>query len=132
MAHNKEDARRSGITNHFEAGANCQVFYGDIHDCVFAMPGSHVTRTGVVEKNGDETDDAIVGKLLLHFKDEAAASRFLCQIKGMGDMETITLLKKYCERGLCMSTSKALWQTLYDAGLYTAQYSNWNKRINEQ
>lgn len=136
MAHDKEEARTGGITNHFEAGANCQVFNGEIRGCVFAMPGAHVTQTGAgdgaADGKGEQTDDAIVGKLQLHFKDEEAAKRFLSQIKGMGDMETITLLKRYCERGLCKSTSKALWQTLYDAGLYAAQYSNWNKRMNEQ
>ena len=32
------------VHNHFEAGSNCQVFNGDIRDCVFAMPGSQVTQ----------------------------------------------------------------------------------------
>lgn len=30
--------------NHYEAGSNCQVFNGDITNCVFAMPGSNVTQ----------------------------------------------------------------------------------------
>ena len=32
------------MVNHFAAGANCQVFNGNISGCVFAMPGSTVTQ----------------------------------------------------------------------------------------
>lgn len=36
--------KRKTVVNHFEAGANCQVFNGNITGCVFAMPGSTVTQ----------------------------------------------------------------------------------------
>ena len=35
------------VVNHYEAGSNCQVFNGDITNCVFAMPGSNVTQQAV-------------------------------------------------------------------------------------
>lgn len=38
-----EDEKRN-VVNHFEAGANCQVFNAPISGCVFAMPGSTVTQ----------------------------------------------------------------------------------------
>lgn len=38
------EEKRNNVVNHFEKDSNCQVFNGDIRDCVFAMPGSQVTR----------------------------------------------------------------------------------------
>ena len=40
----KERDAVSSVVNHYEAGANCQVFNGSISGCVFAMPGSNVTQ----------------------------------------------------------------------------------------
>ena len=40
----KERDAVSNVVNHYEAGANCQVFNGSISGCVFAMPGSNVTQ----------------------------------------------------------------------------------------
>lgn len=40
----KEKDAVSNVVNHYEAGANCQVFNGSISGCVFAMPGSNVTQ----------------------------------------------------------------------------------------
>ncbi len=34
-----EENSRKSVVNHFAAGANCQVFNGNITGCVFAMPG---------------------------------------------------------------------------------------------
>lgn len=39
---------KKSVVNHFEAGANCQVFNGNITGCVFAMPGSTVTQQQAV------------------------------------------------------------------------------------
>ncbi len=39
----EKDGKKS-VVNHFEAGANCQVFNGSVSGCVFAMPGSTVTQ----------------------------------------------------------------------------------------
>ena len=39
----EKDGKKS-VVNHFEAGANCQVFNGSVSGCVFAMPGSTVTH----------------------------------------------------------------------------------------
>lgn len=36
--------QREHVVNHFEPGANCQVFNGPVSGCVFAMPGSAVTQ----------------------------------------------------------------------------------------
>ena len=35
---------KGNVTNHFAAGANCQVFNGPVSGCVFALPGSNVTQ----------------------------------------------------------------------------------------
>lgn len=40
----QEKMQRKTVVNHFEAGANCQVFNGNITGCVFAMPGSTVAQ----------------------------------------------------------------------------------------
>ena len=38
------EENKGNVVNHFEAGANCQVFNGPVSGCVFAMPGSNVTQ----------------------------------------------------------------------------------------
>lgn len=40
----EENHQEKQVVNHFEAGANCQVFNGNITGCTFAMPGSTVTQ----------------------------------------------------------------------------------------
>lgn len=40
----EEEKKKDIVVNHFEKDSNCQVFNGDIRDCVFAMPGSQVTQ----------------------------------------------------------------------------------------
>jgi hypothetical protein len=40
----EENNQEKHVVNNFEAGANCQVFNGNITGCVFAMPGSTVTQ----------------------------------------------------------------------------------------
>ena len=40
----EEEKQKDRVVNHFEKDSNCQVFNGDIRDCVFAMPGSQVTQ----------------------------------------------------------------------------------------
>lgn len=40
----ERDNKSKNVVNHFEKDSNCQVFNGDIRDCVFAMPGSQVTQ----------------------------------------------------------------------------------------
>ena len=45
----EKDGKKS-VVNHFEAGANCQVFNGSVSGCVFAMPGSTVTQQTVSQQ----------------------------------------------------------------------------------
>ena len=40
----EEEKQKDRVVNHFEKDSNCQVFNGNIRDCVFAMPGSQVTQ----------------------------------------------------------------------------------------
>ncbi len=49
-----EEKNNSRIINHYEAGANCQVFNGPISGCVFAMPGSTVNQSPVQNTNLQE------------------------------------------------------------------------------
>ena len=41
------------VINHFEAGANCQVFNAPISGCIFAMPGSTVTQQSAPPTKGE-------------------------------------------------------------------------------
>ena len=52
-----EENETKNVVNHFEAGANCQVFNGPITGCVFAMPGSTVTQQPVVQHTEVEEED---------------------------------------------------------------------------
>ena len=40
----EEENKNKNVVNHFEKDSNCQVFNGDIRDCIFAMPGSQVSQ----------------------------------------------------------------------------------------
>jgi hypothetical protein len=44
-----EEQDTKSVVNHFEAGANCQVFNGPVSGCVFAMPGSTVNQYAAQE-----------------------------------------------------------------------------------
>lgn len=124
-----EDSEKT-VVNHFEAGSNCQVFNGPVTGCVFAMPGSTVSQVGV-SKQESEGEAEHLNKIHIYFKDEDSAKRFLDQIRALNDDDTkIDLVKRYREKNLCLNTSKALWQALYDIGLYGKKYSNWNKLLN--
>ena len=46
------------VVNHYEAGSNCQVFNGDITNCVFAMPGSNVTQQAAAPAAGTAPETA--------------------------------------------------------------------------
>ena len=46
------------VVNHYEAGSNCQVFNGDITNCVFAMPGSNVTQQAEAPAAGTAPETA--------------------------------------------------------------------------
>lgn len=49
----EEDKQKGGVVhNHFEAGSNCQVFNGNVRNCVFAMPGSTVNQYGSEKEQG--------------------------------------------------------------------------------
>jgi hypothetical protein len=54
----KQEERPQGeqksVVNHFEAGANCQVFNGNITGCVFAMSGSTVNQQPTVQTSEPE------------------------------------------------------------------------------
>lgn len=40
----KGNEERKKVVNHFEAGANCHVYNGNISGCIFALPGATVTQ----------------------------------------------------------------------------------------
>ena len=50
-----EESSKKNVVNHFEAGSNCQVFNGNITDCVFAMPGSTVNQNQNDNQNENKT-----------------------------------------------------------------------------
>jgi hypothetical protein len=119
----------AGVTFNGSVTFNGPMF--DIHDNQQVTIVRQDTAPG--EKSGAQAvDGVLLTKLSLCFKDEDAARRFLASIGGMDDMEIVRLVKKYSDSGLCTNSSKNLWKLLYDAGLYEAQYSNWNKRLNER
>lgn len=72
-----------------------------------------------------------LNQIHIYFKDEDTARRFLEQIRALKDDEAkIDLVRRYTENKLCLKPSKALWQALYDMGLYSKSYANWNCLMN--
>ena len=60
-----EESSKKNVVNHFEAGSNCQVFNGNITDCVFAMPGSTVSQGRINENQNENTKQARADESLL-------------------------------------------------------------------
>lgn len=106
--------------------------YVDVHDNEVVNLNIDKVGTLQMDEGTTESDETLLMKLSLCFKDEDTARRFLTSIKELDDTETVRLAKKYSNSGLCTDTSKALWKLLSDAGLYKTGYPNWNKQMNQR
>ena len=74
--------------------------------------------------------EILLTKLSVFIPDEAIARKFVdAATNNMNDRQIIALVKHYKKYGQCVDTSKALWDLLHEAGLYTAKYSNWSAQI---
>ena len=74
-------------------------------------------------------DEIFMTKLSIFIPNEVVAKRFVEAAYDMNNRATIALVKRYKKNGFCLDTSKALYDLLYEAGLYTAGYSNWSAQI---
>ena len=130
----EEEKKKSDITNHFEAGANCQVFNGPISGCVFAMPGANITQNPVqpsAQLNDQQQD--VVEKLKPMFYGQVEdAKTFLVSIQGMKPKQITDRVNQLVnERKISdISRKRDLWSVLHDYGLYDKTESNWNSQVN--
>ena len=74
-------------------------------------------------------DEIFLTKLSIFIPNEVVAKRFVEAVSTMNDRGTLALVKRYQKNGFCVDTTKALYDLLYEAGLYTAGYSNWSAQI---
>ena len=74
-------------------------------------------------------DEIFLTKLSIFIPNEVVAKKFVKAASDMNDRGTIALVKHYQKNGFCVDTTKALYDLLYEAGLYTAGYSNWSAQI---
>ncbi len=129
----EEEKKKSDITNHFEAGANCQVFNGPISGCVFAMPGANVTQNPVQPSTElDEQQQDVVEKLKPMFYGQLEdAKAFLVSIQGMKPTQiTDKVNQLVSEKKISdMSKHRDLWKVLHDCGIYDKSESNWNQQV---
>ena len=129
----EEEKKKSDITNHFEAGANCQVFNGPISGCVFAMPGANVTQNPVQPSTElDEQQQDVVEKLKPMFYGQLEdAKAFLVSIQGMKPTQiTDKVNQLVSEKKISdMSKHRDLWKVLHDSGIYDKAESNWNQQV---
>ena len=129
----EEEKKKSDITNHFEAGANCQVFNGPISGCVFAMPGANITQNPVqpsAQLNDQQQD--VVEKLKPMFYGQVEdAKTFLVSIQGMKPTQiTDKVNQLVSEKKISdMSKHRDLWKVLHDCGIYDKSESNWNQQV---
>lgn len=89
----------------------------------------HGMSTPTATKPNLVNDEIFLTKLSIFIPNEVVAKRFVEAVSTMNDRGTLALVKRYQERGLCLDTPKALYDLLYEAGLYTAGYSNWSAQI---
>jgi hypothetical protein len=128
-----EDNKQSGITNHFEAGANCQVFNGPISGCVFAMPGANITQTPAQPSAElDEQQKDVVERLRPIFYGQIDdAKAFLVSIQGMKPTQIIDKVNQLVKAKKISEVSKHrdLWKVIHDCGIYDKSESNWNQQV---
>lgn len=128
-----KEEKINGITNHFEAGANCQVFNGPISGCVFAMPGSNITQNPVQSSTElDEQQQDVVEKLKPMFYGQAEdAKAFLVSIQGMKATQITDKVNQLVADNKISELSKHrdLWKVLHDCGIYERSESNWNMQV---
>lgn len=128
-----EGDKKNNIINHFEAGANCQVFNGDIRGCVFAMPGANVTQNSL--QSTAELDDKqqdITEKLKpIFYGDIENTKEFLLSIQGMKPTQITARVNELVGAKIISDRSHKhdLWKVLNDAGLYLPTESNWNQQV---
>ena len=126
--------------NHFAAGANCQVFNGNISGCIFAMPGSQVTQQtgmaptadGAEGKEPHVSSGPIVSQLKpIFYGSEDEALKFLKEIRGMKPTLITQKVKRLvAEKNISeLSAHRDLWAILHAAGLYDRSESNWNQQV---
>lgn len=129
----EEEKKKSDITNHFEAGANCQVFNGPISGCVFAMPGANVTQNPVQPSTElDEQQQDVVEILKPMFYGQLEdAKAFLVSIQGMKPTQITDKVNQLVrEKKISdMSKHRDLWKVLHDCGIYDKSESNWNQQV---
>ena len=129
----EEEKKKSDITNHFEAGANCQVFNGPISGCVFAMPGSNITQNPAQPSTElDEQQQDVVEKLKPMFYGQIEdAKAFLVSIQGMKPTQITDKVNQLVsdKKISDMSKHRDLWKVLHDCGIYDKSESNWNQQV---
>ena len=129
----EEEKKKSDITNHFEAGANCQVFNGPISGCVFAMPSSNITQNPVQPSTElDEQQQDVVEKLKPMFYGQIEdAKAFLVSIQGMKPTQITDKVNQLVsdKKISDMSKHRDLWKVLHDCGIYDKSESNWNQQV---
>ena len=89
----------------------------------------HDTSTPAATAADKVEDEILLTKLSMFFKDEVVTRKFLNAARTMNNRKIIDLVKHYKKYGQCLDTSKALWEVLHEAGVYTAGYSNWSAQI---
>ena len=135
-----EEQDTKSVVNHFEAGANCQVFNGPITGCVFAMPGSTVTQQPVVqhtECTAEPTllcpDDLVTKLKPLFFNNEDDVKLFLKEIDGMKDKDITDVVNQWVGDKLISDYGNSrkgdLWTILSEAGSYKSSRQNWCRRV---
>ena len=121
------------IHNHFEAGANCQVFNGDVSGCVFAMPGAKVVQSPMKRsaKPGKGLQDVADRLKPMFFGEAEEAKAFLLDIQGMKATQiTERVNRLVSEQKISpLSRHRDLWKVLHDCGLYDRTEANWNMQV---
>lgn len=89
----------------------------------------HGVSTPTATKPNLVNDEVFLTKLSIFIPNEVVAKRFVEAVSTMNDRGTLALVKRYQKNGFCVDTTKALYDLLFEAGLYTAGYSNWSAQI---
>lgn len=89
----------------------------------------HDTSTPAATAADKVEDEILLTKLSMFFNDDVVTRKFLNAARTMDNRKIIGLVKHYKKYGQCLDTSKALWEVLHEAEIYTAGYSNWSAQI---
>lgn len=127
-----EDKGRITITNNFYGTVGQQIAHVDTLIAHFDKDMNMQVTYVENDNENDNGNEALIQRIKGSFMGvEDEARKFLTEIRGMKDKDITAKVKRMIEEKKIseLSCHRDLWQPLFEAGLYSATETNWNRYV---